>query len=146
MKKYVRRMQPLLQRVLEQIEFRRKGCWLWKGYVNDQGYAVISYGRAGESKDYRVHTLLYTVLIGPIPGELEPDHLCRTRSCVNPWHCEPVTHAENLARGQTMNRLHRLKVCARGHDVSGENEIQLSSGRVRCKKCHREGAARRRRG
>jgi hypothetical protein len=45
------------------------------------------------------HRFAYELLVGPIPEDLELDHLCRVRHCVNPAHLEPVTHLENILRG-----------------------------------------------
>lgn len=66
-------------------------CWIWQGYVNENGYPSSGSGWA--------HRELYEMLSGSIPPGLELDHLCRVRCCVNPDHLEPVTHAENLRRG-----------------------------------------------
>lgn len=68
-------------------------CWLWTGNVNHQGY-----GRYGKRARY-AHQVVRELLGVPVPHGLEPDHLCRRRRCVNPDHTEPVTHAENIARG-----------------------------------------------
>jgi hypothetical protein len=35
------------------------------------------------------------------PPTLELDHLCRTKSCVNPWHCEDVTTKVNVQRNES---------------------------------------------
>ena len=45
------------------------------------------------------HRVAYEVIKGPVPEGLDLDHLCRTRSCVNPDHLEPVTVTENNQRG-----------------------------------------------
>lgn len=79
-------------------------CWEWLGTVNDSGYGYI--GRPGRnSGTIRVHRLAYELLVGPIPAELELDHLCRSRSCVNPAHLEAVTHLENMRRAHNRSAL-----------------------------------------
>jgi hypothetical protein len=41
---------------------------------------------------------MYEQKHGPIPDELELDHLCEVRNCGNPDHLEPVTPGENQRR------------------------------------------------
>lgn len=69
----------------------RTPCWVWQLGLNGQGY--------GARWNRRAHVLYYERRYGPVPAGLELDHLCGIRSCVNPAHLEPVTHAENLRRG-----------------------------------------------
>lgn len=71
-------------------------CWLWTGHLDRYGYANFGLGK---HRMVKVHRFAYELLVGPIPEGLEIDHLCRVRHCVNPAHMEPVTHAENMARG-----------------------------------------------
>jgi hypothetical protein len=71
-------------------------CWLWRAALDRHGYGLFH--------PHGTHTVLahrwaYQSLIGPIPEELEIDHLCRVRHCVNPAHMEPVTCGENVRRG-----------------------------------------------
>ena len=54
-------------------------CWEWTGYITPDGYG--QFGRNGRS-----HRIAYELTIGMIPDELEIDHLCRNRACVNPAH------------------------------------------------------------
>ena len=69
------------------------GCWVW------QAETTNGYGRFKASKKkHRAHRWAYISLVGPIPANLDLDHLCRNRSCVNPKHLEPVTRRENLLR------------------------------------------------
>lgn len=62
------------------------------------------------------HTAIHEALVGAIPAGHEPDHLCRNRACVNPWHIEVVTQRENKLRGNGAPALYaRRTLCARGH-------------------------------
>jgi hypothetical protein len=42
--------------------------------------------------------IVYTLLRGPIPDGLTLDHVCLNKTCVNPWHLEPVEAIVNLRR------------------------------------------------
>lgn len=102
---------PIAERVWPNVEFT-DGCWLWNGHRDSHGYGQIGV-TGGRTKTLLVHRWTYEYVIGAIPDGLELDHLCRTPSCVNPWHLEPVTHVENLRRT-------RRDVCSRGHPFSEE--------------------------
>lgn len=83
-------------RFMERVEVGREdGCWIWHGYVNERGYGRIVLDHA--TKRY-AHRVAYTILRGPIPFGTELDHTCLVERCVNPWHLEPVSHTENVAR------------------------------------------------
>lgn len=60
------------------------GCLIWTGGVTSQGYGP--------------HRRFWVRVKGSIPEELELDHLCQERRCVNVNHLEPVTHSENERR------------------------------------------------
>ncbi len=103
-------------------------CWLWTAARYPNGYGTIRIdGTPGRMVS--AHRLAYEKLIGPIPEGLEIDHLCRQRSCVNPAHLEPVTHAENVRRmGAAITH------CKRGHEFTPEN-TRRHEGRRRCRAC-----------
>lgn len=117
-------------------------CWLWTGKTNDSGYGIF---RNDGKKDVRAHRWAYDSLIADIPVGLQIDHLCRTRNCVNPWHLEPVTLAENTRRGNFVsasiaakrNRTH----CPSGHEYTPENTRIVGPRKHRyCRTCQRNRA------
>ena len=72
------------------------GCWNWIG-SKEREYGLFSC----TGKIQRAHRVSYEYWNGKIPKELQIDHLCRNRSCVNPEHLEAVTARENCRRGLT---------------------------------------------
>lgn len=71
-------------------------CRLWTGSLTNRGYGKIM---VKGKPSYSVHRLAYEIAKGPIPDNLEIDHLCNNKRCINPAHLETVTHAENIRRG-----------------------------------------------
>lgn len=113
------------------------GCWPWTGGTGKAGYGLVSRGRSRTR--LLAHRVVYTILRGPIPGELPLDHLCRNRICVNPAHLEPVTVGENNRRGFGASGIHaRQTHCVHGHEFTAENTAILPSGSRKCHACSRE--------
>lgn len=114
-------------------------CWLWMGSHNSNGYGNITIGSRTDStrKVVNAHRFAYEVLIGPIPDGLEPDHLCRNPGCVNPRHIEPVTHHENILRGNDGKYNSDKTHCPKGHPYD-ENNTSIYHGHRSCKACKRE--------
>ena len=72
------------------------GCWVWQGSVQSKGYGMTQVG-----KERRLaHRAYYETHVGSIPPDLQIDHKCGNKLCVNPHHLEPVTGAENVRRGR----------------------------------------------
>ena len=105
-------------------------CWEWTG-ATQLGYGLVSF----EGRRWRVHRLIWTLLVGPIPNGLVLDHLCRVRHCANPDHLEVVTQLENVRRGQT-GRYQRSTICPRGHDRTIDPYV-TSQGYRDCRLCRR---------
>jgi hypothetical protein len=68
------------------------GCWNWQGPKDPAGYGVVSRNDVRRT----AHGWYYEQAHGPIPDGLEAHHLCENKTCVNPDHITPVTHAENI--------------------------------------------------
>lgn len=123
----------IMRRVLVDVD---TGCWLWTGALNLWGYGVIGDGTR-EDNNSLVHRAAYEEFVGPIPDGLDLDHLCRNRMCCNPDHLEPVTRAENVARGdRSTGWADELKTCKRGHPWVEEN-TRRSAKQRHCRTCER---------
>lgn len=69
------------------------GCWLWQGSIEHHGYGRIKF----EGKPQYVHRVVWKLLRGSIPRGRELGHLRMCpRSCCNPRHLRPITHAQNI--------------------------------------------------
>jgi hypothetical protein len=86
-------------------------CWLWTGKMDD------GYGRHGfRNKQYLVHRMVFAVLKEKIIDNLQVDHLCKVRNCLNPEHLEQVTSKENTRRGLSKLFNTDPDLCPYGHD------------------------------
>ncbi len=109
-------------------------CWPWTASLDTSGYAQIKV----DGRKVMSHRYSYEQVIGPIPDGLQLDHLCRDRSCVNPYHLEPVTQRENNLRGRHDygGKHNRLKTrCPMGHEYDIPNTYYDSKGYRVCRKC-----------
>lgn len=136
---------PLRERILQTIKIDENGCWRWQLAPDKDGYGRITVQIDGKGKQRPAHRISYIAFRGEIAPGLEPDHTCRVRDCVNPWHLEPVTHAENIRRsplvGIHSGRHNAVKThCPRGHEYNAEN-TRFRPGKGRdCRRCHSEHA------
>jgi hypothetical protein len=114
-------------------------CWLWTGCMCRDGYGSFKLDKGSPR---RAHRVAYELLVAEIPEGLQLDHLFRVRSCVNPWHLEPVTNRINTTRGQgpeaARNRQLAKTHCKNGHQLSGSNIRTNGRGHRRCLACQRE--------
>ena len=120
-------------------------CWVWTAALNASGYGTFGVARRG----VLAHRWSYTAFVGPIPGGLLIDHLCRNRACVNPGHMEPATRAENNHRSLTGRRGHEQRSrthCPQGHPYDEANTYPRPDGGRNCRACGREHARTKRAG
>lgn len=117
-------------------------CWLWTA-ATIRGYGL--FWHSNNRPNARAHRWSYEFCVGPIPDDLEIDHLCRVRHCVNPDHLEIVTHQVNVLRGQGVAAIQaRKKLCKNGHPFSKENTIHDYKNKKhrRCKICRKDASRR----
>lgn len=118
------------------IRVASNGCWIWIGGRQSGGYGALRDRRPGDQDDRQMvlaHRFVYEELVGDIPEDLQLDHLCRIRECVNPEHLEPVTNLENSHRGLNGPQ----EYCQRGHRFEGDNVYVRPDGRRECVPCRR---------
>ena len=109
------------------------GCWEWRAQISRHGYGVSSQ----EGRPRPAHRVAYESLVGVVPKDMQLDHLCRVRFCVNPSHLEAVTCRENLLRGDTLAAQNAAKTqCPEGHSYSGDN-VRVKRGSRVCRECER---------
>lgn len=104
------------------------GCWLWTAYCMPSGYGQL---KAGKGMKY-AHRLSYEHFKGTIPEDLEIDHLCRTRCCVNPDHLEAVPHAVNMSRGVPVSGdSHWLRLTPERYEGTNNPQVKLNETLVK---------------
>ena len=112
-------------------------CWQWTASLSRDGYGNFRVGNSlsGKSRTVLAHRWAYEHLVGTILSGLEADHLCRFPPCVYPAHIEPVTHQENILRGNTIAARHAARThCAQGHLYDEANTYRWGGRRI-CRKC-----------
>lgn len=117
---------------------KKSGCWVWQASKRD-GYGRYHH----DNKWTQAHRYAYEKLCGEIPPNLQIDHICRNRACVNPNHMEIVTQQENIRRGKSPFIINSQRThCINGHEFNTENTIIDANGYRRCRACHRKRALR----
>lgn len=124
-------------------------CWPWLGGIGSTGYGIFMI----DGRSFNAHRCTYESAIGPIPAGLTIDHVyargCRRRDCVNPYHLEPVTQAENNRRQPRFQKpkhegkMHgpaqqpgrkRQSHCGKGHAMTPDNVYMYGKQR-QCRTC-----------
>lgn len=145
----MRRIVPPIERLVRWVVIDGS-CWRATKGIRKDGYSQIQLTGKRAPKVLG-HRLSYEYFVEPIPDGMELDHVwargCRFRSCINPSHLEPVTHAVNIIRGtapdQTRAYFDALwdgrEVCPNGHTLA---EVGIKIKRYRgmetrqCRACH----------
>lgn len=129
-----------IDRVLARSVAGHNGCLIWTGAKTPQGYGQINW----RGRRIGVHRVAYISFKGSIPQGLEIDHLCRVRHCLNPFHLEAVTHAENVRRSIRPARPPRSPIthCRNGHEMTFANAYIRPDGNRDCRICKKATRAR----
>jgi len=107
-------------------------CWLWCGYIDEDGYGKTSLNGRSEG----AHRIAYKLTYGNIPKGLCIDHLCRVRNCVNPKHLEVVSNTENVLRGVGLTAKNAKKThCPRGHAYDARGTGKKQNPWRKCRVC-----------
>lgn len=139
--------RKLLKRIFSKIRvsvihsYNSIPCWEWTAAKSKKGYAEFyTMFSDGIIRTHSAHRSIYEIFVSTIPSELECDHLCRVRHCVNPAHMEPVTPRENFLRGQSPSAINARKThCIRGHELLGNNLMPTRRAERTCRICFNQG-------
>jgi hypothetical protein len=126
--------QPVEPRFLAKVN-KTETCWLWTAWIERNGYGRFWL----DGRQHGAHRVAYELYVGAIPADLEIDHLCRVRHCVNPAHLEAVTSSENARRMAELRvpYQHGRDACPNGHPYDDENTVETATGRA-CLQCKRD--------
>ena len=103
---------------------RTDGCLIVRGYGTQRGVYQKVAGRAW------AHIAAYVVFVGGYDPDLDVDHVCGVKDCIEPTHLRQLTRAANCRTRQRRPR------CRNGH----EREVDDATGRYRrvCRSCNRD--------
>ncbi|WP_394253683.1 HNH endonuclease signature motif containing protein [Arthrobacter pityocampae] len=125
-------MKTIRERIISKVLVDDAGCWVFQGAKNSKGYGSVRVDGASLS----THRVMYELDKGPIPDDMDVDHLCRVRACCNPEHLEAITRQIHATRSLAAQKDH----CKKGHPLAGDNLRVVTRGtrtsRV-CIKCAR---------
>ncbi len=108
------------------------GCILWTGYKEKAGYGNIYY----HGKVHKAHRLAYELFKKSIPNNLEIDHICRNKICVNPLHLRAVSHSTNMFNSKQSDLKLTKTHCKFGHDLNISGYYDKHS-KFRCSGCNK---------
>lgn len=116
-------------------------CWTFTGALNNDGYGRFALYVEGVKRVLYAHRVGYAMMTQELDDDLDLDHRCKNRACVNPDHLEPVVREINTARGESFSarRMRATRCEKRGHEFTSENTIweRNANGRRRrrCRAC-----------
>jgi hypothetical protein len=107
------RNQPHTVESLLALTTPQGDCLIWQGTTRTNRYGVTTY----MGKQTTTHRVMYQLITNqPLPPDMEVDHTCNNRTCINPAHLRAVSHADNMRLARE-RRTH----CRAGHEWSSDN-------------------------
>jgi hypothetical protein len=124
----------VLERSMSSHRVTDRGCWEYTGYIQPLGYGQLYV----EGKQWRVHRLMFTIVNGPIPDDIDVLHECDNPPCFNPGHLHGGDQLQNVLESVERGRHHKVAQthCKRGHEFTAENTI-IEGGWRHCRICMR---------
>lgn len=125
-----------LDTLMERIIKDENGCWIWIGSRSKFGYGQVSY----KGRHWKMHRLMYTLLVGEISNNSLCCHKCDIPECCNPEHIFLGTYMDNMQDCISKDRMnpkrrrgHFKTICKNGHIFTEGNYYLNKKG---CKVCH----------
>lgn len=115
---------PLEERFAAKI-VKAEGHWLWIGAHKPSGYGMFFFDG---NENFIAHRASYIMHKGPIADDLDVDHTCGVKSCVNPDHLRAVSERVNALENNTspMARNSKKTHCKHGHPYTETNTALYS--------------------
>jgi HNH endonuclease len=83
---------PIEQRFWARVVKHEPGCWEWTGFLNHDGYGLLSRGRTKVG----AHRLSWEIHFGSIPDGMYVCHHCDNPQCARPDHLFLGTQRDNM--------------------------------------------------
>lgn len=94
------------QYMMDRMKRNWRGCWLWQGARNTNGYAYINF--TGWRQGISIHRMAMHLWKNfDLESELYVCHTCDVRHCFNPRHLWLGTQSENIVDGFIKGRMDR---------------------------------------
>ena len=129
-------MKTPIERIASKSRFNGEtGCIECDLYHDKDGYSTVRVLVDGAWRMRRVHRVVFEALVGPIPGEMTVDHICKNKACCRIDHLRLLSHVENSA-GSSTAMVNKAKTrCPKGHAYDEKNTYRRIASQRDCRRC-----------